>query len=84
MGEGMESKDIDVIANTFVIQTLEFERDNLQLLKDKLEEVIEALANVSETQEDDLYTKLIVDMLLYYERRYNEIQTKITTQKERA
>ena len=79
MGEEMESNDIGVIANTFVIQTLEFERDNLQLLKDKLEEVIEALANVCETQEDDLYTRLIVDMLLYYERRYNEIQTKITT-----
>lgn len=78
MGEEMESKDIDVI------QTLEFDRDNLQLLKDKLEEVIEALANVSETPEDDLYTKLIVDMLLYYERRYNEIQIKITTQKERT
>ena len=78
MGEEMESKDIDVI------QTLEFDRDNLQLLKDKLEEVIEALANVGETPEDDLHTKLIVDMLLYYERRYNEIQTKITTQKERT
>lgn len=84
MGEEMESKDIDVTASTLVIQTLEFDRDNLQLLKDKLEEVIEALANVSETPEDDLYTKLIVDMLLYYERRYNEIQTKITTQKERT
>lgn len=84
MGEEMESNDIGVIANTFVIQTLEFDRDNLQLLKDKLEEVIEALANVGETPEDDLYTKLIVDMLLYYERRYNEIQTKITTQKERT
>lgn len=78
MGEEMESNDIGVI------QTLEFDRDNLQLLKDKLEEVIEALANVGETPEDDLYTKLIVDMLLYYERRYNEIQTKITTQKERT
>ncbi|MBI6042186.1 hypothetical protein [Clostridium perfringens] len=84
MGEEMESNDIGIIANTFVIQTLEFDRDNLQLLKDKLEEVIEALANVGETPEDDLYTKLIVDMLLYYERRYNEIQTKITTQKERT
>ena len=77
MGEEMES-------NVFVIQTLEFERDNLQLLKDKLEEVIGALANVSETPEDDLHTKLIIDMFLYYERKYNEIQTKITTQKERT